>query len=195
MINWNEYNKKAGRLRVNPLLIKACKKLKKKNAALDLGCGSGKESFFLEKNFKKVIALDKNNDCREFFEGRRKIEFVCCPVEHFDLGRQKFDLVNAKNFLSFISPSSFSATFKKIMAALTDDGFFVGNVLGADDEWNINPEMDFLTEKQLRRLFEKNEIIEFQEIRKKITPVLGKDKFEHSFNFVVKKVREATKKN
>lgn len=66
-------------------------------------------------------------------------------------------------------------------------GYFVGNFFGTNDEWKDNKTMIFLGKQQVLDLFEKFEIIEFQEIEKDAKTGLGKMKHWHIFDVIAKK--------
>lgn len=59
--------------------------------ALDLGCGSGRDSHWLSANGWKVTAVDRHAELREYFDGSG-VDFVECAIENLSF-EQKFDLV------------------------------------------------------------------------------------------------------
>lgn len=70
------------------------------------------------------------------------------------------------------------------------DGYFVGNFFGLKDSWaEIKPRMVFLSKEQVLNLFEKFEIIQFEENEKDGKTGLGKIKHWHTFDIIAKKIK------
>ena len=58
-MNWDEYYTKINNSKPSNLLKRFSEMNAKRKTAIDLGCGSGKDTIFLLKNGYKVYAIDK----------------------------------------------------------------------------------------------------------------------------------------
>lgn len=100
---------------------------------------------------------------------------------------RKNDLIVANFSLSFCNKNDFEKLWNKIRNSILNDGYFVGNFFGNNDEWkNIKEEMTFLTKSQTIQLFKDFEIIKFKEVEKDGLTGLGKIKHWHIFNVIAK---------
>ena len=83
--------------------------------------------------------------------------------------------------------NDFEKLWNKIRNSILNDGYFVGNFFGNNDEWkNIKEEMTFLTKRQTIQLFKDFEIIKFKEVEKDGLTGSGKIKHCHIFNVIAK---------
>ena len=68
------------------------------------------------------------------------------------------------------------------------DGYFVGNFFGKNDEWNNEKsELTFLDKKDVEKLFNKFEILKFEEEEKDARTGLGIIKHWHTYNIIARK--------
>ena len=69
-------------------------------------------------------------------------------------------------------------------------GYFVGNFLGLNDSWyKMNENMIFLSKNQVLDLFNKFEIVKFEEIEEDGKTGLGKLKHWHTYEIIAKKIK------
>lgn len=160
--------------------------------AVELGCGAGRDTIYLIKNGWNVLAIDRENVESRIVEKLSKEE-----LEKFKFSKQKFEgieleknnLVVANFSLPFCNKNNFKELWNKIINSISNDGYFVGNFFGDNDEWkSTKNEMTFLTKDQTIQLFRNFEIIEFREIEKDCFTGLGKMKHWHIFNVIAKKL-------
>ena len=158
--------------------------------AVELGCGAGIDTVFLIKNGWNVLAIDKENVKSRIVEKLSKDE-----LKKFKFSKQKFecieleknDLIVSNFSLSFCNKNDFEKLWNKIRNSILNDGYFVGNFFGNNDEWkNIKEEMTFLTKRQTIQLFKDFEIIKFKEVEKDGLTGSGKIKHCHIFNVIAK---------
>lgn len=158
--------------------------------AVELGCGAGRDTVYLIKNGWNVLAIDKENVKSRIVEKLSKDE-----LKKFKFSKQKFecieleknDLIVSNFSLSFCNKNDFEKLWNKIRNSILNDGYFVGNFLGNNDEWkNIKEEMTFLTKRQTIQLFKDFEIIKFKEVEKDGLTGSGKIKHCHIFNVIAK---------
>ena len=160
--------------------------------AIELGCGAGRDTVCLIKNGWNVTGIDKEN-----VESRIAAKLEAEELKQFKFLKQKFEeieleknnLVVANFSLPFCNKNAFKKLWNKIYDRILEDGYFVGNFFGDNDEWkNTKEEMTFLTKEQVIELFENFEIIEFNEVKKDDFTGLGKMKHWHIFNVIAKKI-------
>lgn len=158
--------------------------------AVELGCGAGRDTVYLIKNGWNVLAIDKENVKSRIVEKLSKDE-----LKKFKFSKQKFecieleknDLIVSNFSLSFCNKNDFEKLWNKIRNSILNDGYFVGNFFGNNDEWkNIKEEMTFLTKRQTIQLFKDFEIIKFKEVEKDGLTGSGKIKHCHIFNVIAK---------
>lgn len=100
-------------------------------------------------------------------------------------------MVVANFSIPFCNKKNFKELWNKINNSILNDGYFVGNFFGNNDEWkSTKEEMTFMTKKQVLELFENFEIIEIKEVEKDNLTGLGKMKHWHIFNVIAKKTIE-----
>lgn len=159
--------------------------------AIEIGCGAGRDTVYLIKNGWKVLAID-NEDVESIITNKLSKE----ELKQFKFVKQKFEdielennnLVVANFSLPFCNKNNFKKLWNKIDDSILKDGYFVGNFFGINDEWkSTKEEMTFLTKEQVIELFKDFEIIEFKEVEKDGTTVLGKMKHWHIFDVIAKK--------
>ena len=181
-----EYNKKSSKLPHNPLIKEGISYVNKKKIALDIGCGGGRDSNFMAQYFSKVVAMDNNSDCKKYLN-KKNIDFLNCEIEKHDFGKEKYNFINSWNTLVFIKPEDLTKIINKLFDSLTKGGIFAGNIFGLDDDWKDRPNMSFLSEKEIKKLFQNFKIIKLEEIKKTKKLIIGSLKKWHFYNIIAKK--------
>ena len=159
--------------------------------AVELGCGAGRDTVYLIRNGWNVLAIDRENVESRIVEKLskeelKKLKFSRQKFENIEL--EKNNLVVANFSLPFCNKVNFEDLWNKINNSLLEDGYFVGNFFGVNDEWKkTKKEMTFLTREQVIELFKDFEIIEFKEVEKDDFTGMGKIKHWHIFNVIAKK--------
>lgn len=159
--------------------------------AIDLGCGSGSDTIFLIKNNWNVLSID-SSDVEErirsklTYNEQEKLRFEVQKFEKLKLS--KCDLLIANNSLPFCDKNYFQQMWAEICLNIKDNGYFVGNFFGINDEWNTkNDKRTFLSKEEVIKLFSGFEIIEMQEIEKDKPTAEGKMKHWHTFEIIAQK--------
>ena len=167
------------------------KSLKFKGVALDLGCGSGRDSIELLKNGWKVISIDSTNT-EDFIKNKladneiENFKFIQGKFENINL--EKNDLTIAYFSLQFCEKSKFQDLWKNIENSIKKNGFFMGNFLGNNDSWKrLKKPLIFFSKEEVLELFKDFKIIKFEEIERDGKTGLGIMKHWHIYNVIAKK--------
>ena len=159
--------------------------------AIELGCGSGRDTVYLIKNNWNVLAIDRE-DVRDMIEEKLDEE----ELKNFDFSCQNFESIRLKetnlilsNFsIPFCSKNYFNGLWNKIVTSISNGGYFVGNFFGPNDSWvPIKNKMVFLSKEQVWALFKDFEIIYFKENEYDQKTAMGKMKHWHTFDVIAKK--------
>lgn len=159
--------------------------------AIDLGCGAGRDAIYLIKNGWEVIAIDRE-DTKQIITSKLKdkelerLKFIQSDFENIKL--EKNNLVVANYSIPFCKIDKFYVFWNEIVNSIMQEGYFVGNLLGKNDEWNNEKsEFTFLDKKEVEELFYKFEILKFEEEEKNSKTGLGVIKHWHTYNIIARK--------
>lgn len=159
--------------------------------AIDIGCGAGRDTKYLLKNGWNVIAIDKA-DLRDRIakylteDDKKRFQFSIQEFENLEL--EKADLIVANFSLSFCKKNKFNEMWDKIVDNINENGYFVGNFFGTNDEWKDQmANQTFFTKEQVTNLFKDFNIIKFDEIEKDSLTGEGKMKHWHYFSVIAQK--------
>lgn len=160
--------------------------------AIDIGCGSGRDTVTLIKNGWNVIAIDKNDASKFIYDKltpyeNTKLEFIKSDIEEVEL--RKSQLVVANNSLPFCTKENFKKVWNNIINSIVKDGYFLGTFFGKKDSWAKSAsKMNFVTKNVILKLFDKFKIIELEEIEKDSKSVIGEYKHWHIYVVMAKKI-------
>ena len=105
-----------------------------------------------------------------------------------DLKLSECDLLISNNSLPFCEKNYFYQMWEKICLNIKNNGYFVGNFFGINDEWNTKEDKrTFLSKEEVIKLFSDFEIIELKEIEEDKPTALGKMKHWHIIEVIAKK--------
>ncbi len=165
--------------------LKLDKNLKEKNA-IDLGCGAGNDTLLLlEKGFN-VTAIDSEPQVKEILPQRaQKEQNLNVVIGDFSkVQLQKADLINA-NFSLFFVKKDFDSFIKNVLESINKNGYFVGNFLGKEDDWEKSKTT--VEKDELLNYFSKFKILYFSEEKHYKDTLTKKNKFWHVYNIIAKK--------
>jgi tellurite methyltransferase len=157
--------------------------------AVDLGCGSGRDTAELLRRGWRVVAVDAEQAGIEALEARPEAgaaagRLTTVTATFADARWPEADLVNASFSLPFMPPPEFARVWARLVASLRPGGRFAGHLFGVRDEWAPAPDMTFFTREEAEALFDGFEFESFEEIDREGPGALVASKHWHGF-FVV----------
>jgi len=166
MKDWTNYQTKTYGDDVCKLLIDFLDKYKVDNA-IDLGCGSGNETIYMVKSGIEVLAIDRqlNKDFilnRLSDDEKKLISFKEGSFENIEL--PKTQLLTAFFSIPFCNPNNFDELWNKIYNSIEDDGYFVGQLFGDRDAWNVVDSINTFPIDKVKDYLKKYRIIKLEEV-------------------------------
>lgn len=197
--DWAAYYEKTGQRPPRPTLIRALDAFDREGRppqafAVDLGCGSGRDTIEMLRRGWPVLAVDS---APEAFEGLRarpdlpegaRIETQLARYEEMAL--PPCDLVNAGFSLPLCPKEAFPAVWAKILTALRPGGRFSGQLYGDRDSWAGNPTMTHLTRAEVDEYLSGLTVEFFEEEEDDSVTPRGVAKHWHIFHIVARKPGE-----
>ena len=160
--------------------------------AVDLGCGTGRDTAELLRRGWSVLAIDGEEEAiarlrrRAFTDDQRvRLGTQIAPFE--DAVWPPADLINASWSLPFCPPDRFDQLWAKLSSSLCPGGRFSGQLFGDGDEWAGNPDLTFLTRAQAEALLGAFDAERFDEVEEDSTTAVGDPKHWHVFHVVARK--------
>ena len=166
MKDWTNYQNKTYGDDVCKLLIEFLDNHKIDNA-IDLGCGSGNETVYMIKNGIKVLAIDRqlNQDfvLNRLSENEKKlVSFKESSFEDVEL--TKTQLLTAFFSIPFCNPNNFDELWNKIYNSIEDNGYFVGQLFGDRDAWNVVDSINTFPIDKVKEYLKNYKIIKLEEV-------------------------------
>ena len=166
MKDWTNYQNETYGDNVCKLLIEFLDNYKIDNA-IDLGCGSGNETVYMIKNGIKVLAIDRQLN-QDFILNRlsdnekKMISFKESSFEDVELPKTK--LLTAFFSIPFCNPNNFDELWTKIYNSIEDNGYFVGQLFGDRDTWNVVESINTFSIDKVKEYLKNYNIIKLEEI-------------------------------
>ena len=188
MKEWTRYYDAAG---VDPraTLLDALARFDEPGFAVDLGCGTGRDTFELLRRGWRVLAIDAQEEAlrrlRAAVGGYERLETQVTTFE--DVALPPCDLVNASFALPFCPPDRFEELWARIGDALRPGGRFCGQLFGDRDGWAGNSAITFHTRADVERLLAGYDAERLDEEEEDSTTVVGDAKHWHLFHVVARK--------
>ncbi|MEM7128155.1 MAG: class I SAM-dependent methyltransferase [Chloroflexota bacterium] len=160
--------------------------------AIDLGCGSGRDTYELLRRGWQVLAIDQEAEGIHRTKQNLPPEFASqlstqiVRFEHVVLPPTQ--LINGSYSLPFCPPQHFDAFWQKIVDSLMPGDLFAGHLFGDRDGWVGNRELTFHTQAEVEQRLKEFEIIEFDERDEDGSTATGTAKHWHVFSIVAKKL-------
>ena len=166
MKDWTNYQNETYGDDVCKLLIEFLDNYKIDNA-IDLGCGSGNKTVYMIKNGIKVLAIDRQLN-QDFILNRlsdnekKMISFKESSFEDVELPKTK--LLTAFFSIPFCNPNNFDELWTKIYNSIEDNGYFVGQLFGDRDAWNVVESINTFSIDKVKEYLKNYNIIKLEEI-------------------------------
>ena len=166
MKDWTNYQNKTYGDDACKLIIDFLDKYKV-DSAIDLGCGSGNETIYMVKNGIKVLAIDRQLN-QDFILNRlsdsekQLISFKESSFEDVELPKTK--LLTAFFSIPFCNPNNFDELWTKIYNSIEDNGYFVGQLFGDRDAWNVAESINTFSIDKVKEYLKNYNIIKLEEI-------------------------------
>jgi SAM-dependent methyltransferase len=165
----------------------------RRGSAVDLGCGTGRDTAELLHRGWTVLAIDMEPEAIDRLRNRVDLDAgarqrLQTQVASFDEADWRdADLVNSSFALPFCSPDAFAGLWSRLVASLRPGGRFSGQLFGERDGWSSEKGMTFLTRAQLEGLFAPLEVEMLDEVEQDGTTARGATKHWHLFHIVARK--------
>jgi SAM-dependent methyltransferase len=170
-------------------LLDALARFDEPGLAVDLGCGTGRDTFELLSRGWRVLAIDAEEEAirrvRERAGDNKQLTTQLMRFEEAEL--PSCELVNASWSLPFCAPAAFARFWERIVAALQPGGRFCGQLFGERDGWAPADDMTFLTRGEAEKLLSTFDLERFGEVEEDSTTALGEPKHWHVFHVVARK--------
>jgi tellurite methyltransferase len=186
--DWTRYYDAAG-VEPRETLLDAVRRFDAPGLAVDLGCGTGRDTLELLRRGWHVLAVDAQEEAlrrlRAAVGGYERLETQVATFD--DAALPQCDLVNASFSLPFCPPDRFDELWARIGDALRPGGRFCGQLFGERDGWSGNPSLTFHTHAEVDRLLTGYEVERVDEEEEDSTTVVGDAKHWHLFHVVARK--------
>lgn len=161
--------------------------------ALDIGCGTGRDTIFLLQNKYTTTSVDPEQEALDITAERCKkhglpsSELVQAKLEDLILHRQ-YDLITSNLALPFVHPKNFIRSWNKLIDHLKPGGLLSGQFFGLKHGWAKNTEMTFFDQDQIEGLFrEKFAIKELNETLQTMQTLSDGEQVWHQWDVIAVK--------
>jgi SAM-dependent methyltransferase len=159
--------------------------------AVDLGCGTGRDTVELLRRGWRVLAIDGEAEgiarlLARHGLARDRLETRVARFE--DASWPEADLVTSSFALPFCPPQHFGALWNRIVASLPSGGRFCGQLFGDRDGWAPDSEMTFQTRAEAEELLRPFGLERFDEVDEDAETAVGEPKHWHLFHVVARKI-------
>jgi membrane dipeptidase len=173
-----------------PTLLDAVERFAVPGFAVDLGCGTGRDTAELLRRGWRVLAIDREP---EAFERLHALVGPSSPRLQTRSARFEVaswpacELVNASFALPFCRPQDFPPLWQKIVDSLRVGGRFCGQLFGERDDW-AGSGVVVHTRPELRELLAPFEVERLDELDQDGSTAVGTQKHWHLFHIVARKL-------
>lgn len=162
--------------------------------ALDLGCGTGRDTVEMLRRGWRVLAIDSEPEAiaglcarPEAAAHAARLETKTARFEDTDLPAA--DLVNSSFALPLCAPEAFPRLWEKIVGALSPGGRFAGQFYGPRDTWaKREPPITIHDGAALAALFRRFDLAWMMEEETDAVTPRGQPKHWHVFHVVARKL-------
>jgi tellurite methyltransferase len=188
--DWREYYERTSGRPPRRTLLKALERFGEGDgrAAVDLGCGDGRDAIELLRQGWRVLAIDAEPAAMERLKARADLpagaalETRCARFE--EAAWPVVDLVNASFALPLCAPERFPEVWARIERSLQPAGRFAGQLFGHRDEWRGEKAITFHQRAEIERLLAGFVVELLEEEETDTATPYGKPKHWHLFHIV-----------
>lgn len=157
--------------------------------AVDLGCGTGRDTIALLKSGWTVWAIDGQQEAIDrLLEAAPATGRLHVQVAEFqEASWPRCDLVTSSFALPFCPPEAFPQVWERVTSSIRVGGRFSGHLFGDRDGWAAEPEMTFHGRDEALELFDAFELEQFEEQEEDGRTAVGRPKHWHVFHVVARK--------
>ncbi|WP_087016298.1 class I SAM-dependent methyltransferase [Thaumasiovibrio subtropicus] len=191
-ILWRQYYEKVSLKPHRPITERAVASDQSRYpVALDAGCGTGSDLAYLSRHYGQVYGFDVNDDavqlCQTRFEPQDAVRVEQASFEHFDY--PAVGVLLAHSSLYFAAPQRVEMVWQRMRDAIMQGGVFAGDFLGVRDDWakGSHHVTSPFSMRQVERLFDGFELLEFEERDERGMTALGHEKHWHTFTVLARK--------
>lgn len=160
--------------------------------AIDLGCGSGRDTAELLVHGWRVLAIDGHPEGIDrlrarpaCIEHRNRLTTRVCDFGDIEL--PECDLINASFALPFCAPAVFPGLWSRIVHAIVPGGRFAGQLFGERDSWAVLEDRTHLVRGDAIELFDGFVLESFREEDRPGTSTTSAHKHWHVYHIVARK--------
>jgi tellurite methyltransferase len=161
--------------------------------AVDLGCGTGRDTVELLRRGWRVLAIDAEAEAihrllrRGDLDSDSAVRLATRVARFENAGWPEADLINSSYALPFCPPHQFGAVWHRVVASLRPGGRFSAQLFGDRDGWATQPDMSFQTREDAEELLRGLEVEHFDEVEEDGQTAVGDPKHWHLFQVVARK--------
>ena len=159
--------------------------------AVDLGCGSGRDTIEILRRGWNVLAVDSSKEAFRSLLSRNDLPVgVLLETQHTRFETMNLpmcDLINAGFSLPLCPKEAFPTIWKNIVSSLREGGRFSGQFYGDRDSWSTNPDLTCLTRAEIEGYLNTLVTELFQEEEEDSLTPRGTSKHWHIFHVVARK--------
>jgi tellurite methyltransferase len=167
----------------------------RRGVAVDLGCGTGRDTLELLRRGWRVVAVDGEEEAiARLLAGAGDAPELTTKVARFDEFRfPATELVNSSFALPFCPPGGFPTVWNRIGDCLSAGGRFSGHLFGDRDDWArtggspAKGEITFHTRAEVEELVRPFDVELFEEVEEDHPTATGDDKHWHAYRLVLRK--------
>jgi membrane dipeptidase len=170
-------------------LLDAVARFERPGFAVDLGCGTGRDTVELLRRGWRVLAIDAEQEAIDRLAARAGDagSRLATEVARFEDARwPECDLLNASFALAFCPPARFAELWARIVDSLPPGGRFAGQLYGDRDE-RAGSGITAVTRERVGELLEPFEVELLEEVDEPGSTVTGKPRHWHLFHVVARK--------
>jgi len=160
-------------------------------AAVDLGCGDGRDAIELLRRGWSVLAIDAEAEAIARLRARADLPRegrLETRVARFEAARWPVcDLVNASFALPLCAPAAFAGLWQRCVIALRPGGRFAGQLYGPRDDWAGRPGVTHNDRDSIEPLLAGLEIELLEEEESDAVTPRGTAKHWHIFHIVARR--------